>query len=196
MRPWYIFALIVTLLLLAINIIAVPIFKSKTEHHLPVHKTLYLDRNLSAYEFAMIAGAAWEWHLATNNMVTFDIERLPSKHIISHESIIVCLVSSDFPEIIELDVEDPSASHMAYYYKYGTLPYIGIVSERISEKDYRPVILHELGHALGLKHNEGIDGIGTLMYPNIDLGATTITDTDLKNFCKLYDCDASKLHDQ
>lgn len=197
MRPWYIVTLIVVLLLLAINMIAAPMFKHKAETlHLPVHKTLYVDRTLSDYEFAIITGAAWEWHLATKGLVTYDVERLPSQQIDPPNAIIVCAVSADFPEIIELDAADPEASHMAYFYKYSALPYIGVVSDRIAEKDYRPVMLHELGHSLGLPHNTGVDGIGTLMYPNIDFGATTITDTDLKNFCKLYGCDASKLHDE
>jgi predicted Zn-dependent protease len=76
----------------------------------------------------------------------------------------------------------------------GAIPYIGIVRSRIEDYEFKEVMMHELGHVLGLKHNLGDDGTGTLMYPDVNLGSDTITDTDLKNFCKLYGCDVSKLH--
>ena len=77
--------------------------------------------------------------------------------------------------------------------KKSIIPCIILVSNRILENDYKAVVLHELGHSLGLEHNEGINGIDTLMYPSIDLGSNHITFRDGQQFCKLYHCDPNKL---
>lgn len=144
---------------------------------------------------ASIVASAWEWHTATKGMVNYNIVKLPAKNIDIENGIIICLVSPDFPEVIDLDTQRPDASHLAYY-KAAPMPYIGVIPNRIPEKDYRTVIIHELGHSLGLAHNNGLKGIGTLMYPNMDFESNYITDTDLENFCKLYKCDATQLHDE
>jgi len=196
MRLLYWTSLIIAVMLLVLNIIAVPILTHTVARVAPIHKTLYVDRNLSEDELYIIVGAAWEWHQATNGIVTYDVVRLPAKNIDVHNSIIIVIVSSDFPEMIALDGDDEERIHLAYYHETGPIPYIALVPYRISDADYKPVIMHELGHSLGLSHNEGINGIGTLMYPDIDAGANMITDADLHNFCKIYGCDANHLHDK
>ncbi len=196
MRPWYAASIIAALFLFIINIIATPILHVYRENYqLPVHKTLYVDRNMTEEEMAVIVSSAWEWHATTKGMVIYDVIKLPSKNIDVQNGIVICLVSPDFPEVIDLDTQRPDANHLAYY-KRAPMPYIGVIPDRIPIKDYRTVIIHELGHSLGLKHNEGIAGIGTLMYPDMDFEANYITDTDLENFCKLYNCDANQLHDE
>src|SRR5271167_1411273 len=106
MRTWYWTAIITMIMIFGLNIIATPILQHTTKCTLPVHKTLYIDRNLSEDELAIITGAALEWHNATNGMVTYDVIRLPHKHIDVNNSIIVVIVSADFPEMISLDTED------------------------------------------------------------------------------------------
>lgn len=197
MRPWYVASVIATVLLFIINIIATPILHIHHEsHQLPVHKTLYVDRNMTEEEMAIIVASAWEWHTTTKGMVVYDVVRLPSKNIDAQNGIVICLISIDFPEVIDLDSQRPENNHLAYYARNGVIPYIGVIPERIPEKDYRTVMLHELGHSLGLSHNEGINGIGTLMYPSVDVESNYISHTDLENFCKLYGCDASQLQDE
>lgn len=196
MRLLYWTSLIVMVMLFILNIVAVPILTHTVDRIAPIHKTLYVDRNLSEDELCIIVGAAWEWHTATNGIVTYDVVRMPAKSIDIHNSIIIVIVSADFPEMIALDSASEDRTHLAYYHERGAVPYIALVPYRIADHDYKPVLMHELGHSLGLQHNEGIDGIGTLMYPNVDASASVITDTDLKNFCKIYGCDASHLHDE
>ena len=184
------------MLLFAINIIAYPILSHTITRTLPIHKTLYIDRNLSENELYTIIEAAWEWHQATHNLITYDVVRLPAKHIDANHSIIMVIIPVDFPEMIAMENAEEDKNHLAYYQDSGPIPYIGIVPDRIADKEYKTVIMHELGHSLGLSHNEGINGIGTLMYPNIDAGRDVITETDLHNLCKIYGCDADHLHDQ
>jgi hypothetical protein len=196
MRLWYWCSLVVMVLLFIINIVAVPILHHSAAHQLPVHKTLYIDRDLPEDEMCTIIGAAWEWHIATNGLVNYDVVRMPATGIDASNSIIILVISPDFPNMVALDSADPEGIHLAYYYEKSVIPYIGIVPSRIDERSFKTVVMHELGHSLGLPHNEGWEGIGTLMYHDITVGADFITDTDLHNFCKLYKCDATHLHDE
>jgi hypothetical protein len=196
MRLVYWCSFVVMVLLFIINIVATPILHHDALRQLPVHKTLYVDRNLSEDEMDIIIGAAWEWHIATNQLVVYDVVRMPAQNIDINNSIVIVIVSADFPDMIALDNLKPDGTHLAYYHEKSIVPYIGLVPFRINDKDYKTVVLHELGHSLGLKHNEGWEGIGTLMYPDVTLGATDITDYDLQAFCKLYGCDATRLHYQ
>jgi predicted Zn-dependent protease len=112
------------------------------------------------------------------------------------DAIVIFNVTPDFPDIIILD-SIKNYSTLGYYNSRG-LDYIALVDARISEANYNAVVMHELGHALGLEHPDLDDhpeiGIGTLMYSMIDAGSNHITKDDLKQFCKLYHCDSSKFH--
>jgi hypothetical protein len=197
MRQLYWTSFITMLMLIALNIVSAPILQHFVVHQLPVHKTLYLDRNLSDGDTAIIISAALEWHVATNGLVTYDIIKLPRKNISINNSIVIVIVSPDLPDIIALDsATDGEETHLGYYENNVYIPYIGIIPTRIAPEEYRATIMHELGHSLGMKHTDELEGIGTLMYPNADFGARKITDEDLKAFCVIYHCDASKLHDQ
>lgn len=198
MRSLYWTSLIVMIMLFGLNMVSEPILQHTIKRTIPIHKTLYIDRNLSEDELFIITAAAMEWHLATNGLVSYDVVRLPHRNIDIKNSIIIVIVSADFPEIIALDSvkQTEEGNHMGYYYDTGYVPYIGLVPGRIEDKEYRTVIMHELGHSLGMKHTDNIEGIGTLMYPDVSIGADKITDEDLKSFCQIYRCDVSKLHDQ
>ena len=129
-----------------------------------------------------------EWSETTNHVVEFDIYILPSSHQIEiSNSIIINKVNPDNPEILIPDSINEFTT-LGIYNKNSSIESIYLVAERLDESLYPAVVLHELGHALGLKHNEGPGGIGTLMYPHINFGANNITQTDLNNFCYLYHC--------
>lgn len=172
---------------------AVDIFQPEKVYPNYVHKTLFLDRNFAPEEIEYITEGALAWNEATNHTVEFDVVVLPNKETpIEVDDIVFIKVNPDYPDIILLD----NLNHhntLGLYDERARIHTIELVSDRISDEDYPGVVMHELGHALGLKHNEGLDGIGTLMYPSVDLGANYITQDDLKNFCKLYHCDAAKL---
>lgn len=166
-------------------------------HTLPVHKTLYLERTISDDEMYHVLQAAMEWHEATDGQVTFDIKKLPNLKMIPSESIVVFNISEDHPDIILLDAVKHHNT-LGYFNNDRGLDYIALVDQRISEHDFNAVVMHELGHSLGLAHPDSDEhpeiGIGSLMYSTIDAGSNHITALDLKQFCQLYHCDSSKFH--
>jgi len=195
MRLFY-YPLILTIAVIALFVkLASPFIEYKQiSHTLPIHKTLYLERGIYRDQLYHIIAATMEWNQATDGDVVLDIKLLPQHDIVPQDAIIIMNVTPDFPEIILLDNIN-KYSTLGFYNHDSILPYIALVDERISRQDYDAVILHELGHALGLEHIKSFDGIGTLMYPSIDLASDHITMTDLKQFCQLYHCEASKYYD-
>ncbi len=183
------FSQIVSIIIIVIlYFYSVTIFQPEVIYPKYVHKKLFLDRNLSVDEVDYITQAALEWTETTKHIVEFEVVTLPNKNIIVTQNDIVFMsISQDHPEIMILDTESDGET-LGYFDISSKIPLIYLVSERLEDKNYVAVVLHELGHALGLEHNEDLDGIGTLMYPNISLAAPHITSYDLNNFCKLYHC--------
>lgn len=195
----FIWPLILSILLIVgFAEIAAPIVHRRGyDHSLPVHKTLYLQRDLYDEQTYAVLAAAMEWYDVTNGEVVFDIKVLPQRNIDPRNAIIVMSVTPDFPEILITD----SGNHNSTLGLYNTnnwLPTIEFVDERISSADYAAVAMHEMGHALGLEHPDDEDrplnGVGSLMFSSILLGNDHITDLDLKQFCSLYHCDWRKFH--
>ena len=189
-------SLTISLLFLFAEVATPIVQRNQIEHKLPVHKTLYLERGIYDEEMYHILDAAMEWNRATNGQVVFDIKRLPQADLKAADAIIIFNVTPDFPDIIILD-SIKHYSTLGYYNSRG-LDYIALVDQRISEYNYDAVVMHELGHALGLEHPDSDEhpdiGIGSLMYSVVDAGSNHITNEDLKQFCKLYHCDSSKFH--
>ena len=158
-----------------------------------VHTTIYVDRNFNDIEQEYIIEAAMEWGTATNHVAEFDVVQLPTREKIDVEHALIFIkVSADYPDIIIMD-NIKKTTTLGYYDSKSALPYIALVSDRLDDFNYKEVVLHELGHSLGLEHIEGEEGMLTLMYPYVDLGSDHITEKDLEQFCKLYHCDAKKL---
>lgn len=152
-----------------------------------IHTTLYLDRTFNEEQKISIIEAAFNWSKATQNIISYDIISLPAKIKNVNKSIIVVNVTQDYPEIITLDTLNKTHT-VGYYNANGYVKSIWLVSDRLSTFSYKQVMMHELGHSLGIEHNEGISGVNTLMYPTIDLMSDSITNTDLVKFCKIYKC--------
>lgn len=174
----------------------IQIFPDKHSKTYPeqIHVNLYIDREFTEDEQEIIMTAALEWSTATNHIVEYDIIQLPTKDAIElDDSLIIVKYSPDNPRIILMDANENKT--LGFYEGHdGPIPYIALVSDRLDlEIDYKEVVLHEMGHSLGLQHIKGEDGWNTLMYPYTDLGADHITEKDLEEFCKLYHCDVSKL---
>jgi hypothetical protein len=160
-----------------------------------VSKILYLDESFNQDEVELIGEAAQEWNLATDGIVSYTIRQFPVEKVDYDNGVVIMRVNHYYPDVLELDLELEQVT-LGYCNSTGHIKHIALVYDRLEDETFKPVVLHELGHSLGLKHNEDDAGIGTLMYPSVDLGSTFITHKDLVNFCLLYHCDASKLHDQ
>lgn len=58
-------------------------------------------------------------------------------------------------------------------------------------KLYYELALHEIGHSLKMNHTLKM---GSIMYPYIDYTADCITLADIKEFCKIYNCNPKDLN--
>jgi predicted Zn-dependent protease len=194
------FGIVLSLILVLFNFVS-DIYPD-VEYNNPTHVTLYLDRNFDDFETETIMKAAWEWSEATNHIIEYDIVQLPTKDkMVYKNAVFIIKRSPDDPQILLLDVGNDNTTYGVY--TRNPFPTISIVSERLTNEMYKEVVLHEMGHSLGLKHLEGLGNMDTLMFPytevEIDKGVTIpagsdhITRKDLVLFCKLYKCDVDKL---
>lgn len=167
--------------------------KGSKEYPGHVHKIIYLDRNFDDIEQEHIIMAALQWSEATNHIVEYDVVQLPSREKIDvTRALFFVKVSADYPDVVIMD-NIKKTTTLGYFQDRGPLPYISLIQDRLNEDNYEAVVLHELGHSLGLEHLEGPEGWNTLMYPYVDLGSDHITEKDLVQFCKLYKCDPKTL---
>ena len=173
------------------------IYQNKTvanETH--IHWTLYIDKTFGEEYITQIKEATGRWSKATNHLAEFDVEIISkeNRNQIRHnaDALVVTSLTEDSPDIISVD-EENNETTIAFCNIRGPIATLAYVESRISDEDFEKVTMHELGHALKLKHVVGPDGIGQIMYPHTDLMGNVITQEDLQQFCKIYHCDATKL---
>lgn len=184
---------LIVFLVVTFYILAVDIYRTPKTYPESVHKTLYLDRSFSQDEVELIVEATYEWNAATEGRVVYDVIVLPAHRKIDvTQAIVVIKVTPDYPKIMLLDFANKNITLGYWEDNEGPIPYIAMVAGRSHDTAFKSVMLHEIGHSLGLKHNEGETGIGTLMYPTIDEGSDTITPFDVSKYCELRHCTKSQ----
>jgi hypothetical protein len=156
-----------------------------------LHKTVYIEDNLSAWQVVEAVDALIKWEAATHDMAQFDIRFHTS---ISEEatitdichSLIIRNTTSVNKEIAAADSPKDHLLIVGIYTKTEyNIPMIMLVDDRLDMSLYETTLLHELGHSFGLFHE---DDSNSIMYFNVSQGAGKITDIDMNQFCELYTC--------
>jgi len=152
------------------------------------HKILYLDSNFTQTETNEIVSAAEEWADATDHVIEFDVVKLPSDAPLDVTNGIMVLKEPPMhPRVLFLEaISGSEHTILGFYNGRALIPNIELVDGRIDPSAFRMVVLHELGHSIGLPHN--VNDYYTLMFPLIDYGSDHITSIDLANTCKIYHC--------
>lgn len=155
------------------------------------HKVLLLDNSLSEYEKDLVIEAALHWQQKTKNIISFDFKRIEeSKDILyaKENSIVISSLTYD-----QNYYNIKKSKHLLAFFTVKTkVPSIMLIPERMmDEDDYRSVIIHELGHSIGLEHNN-VDT--SIMYAfQTELSPAYLTKDDIIHFCKSYYCVPKKL---
>ena len=163
-----------------------------------LHKTAYLDENLSEVQEDAIINALKEWECATSGKVHFEIKLHATyedyKLIVAPAySLIVMNAMKTHPAIVLSDAN----LHKTGQYTLGLyttdvgIPEILMVESRIDPKEYGIVAEHETGHALGIMTH--IQEHNSIMHAGVDPAINHITTNDLIAFCNLYWCNYKDL---
>lgn len=161
--------------------------------------TLYLDESLSPRQKLSVVEASETWEKATDDIVRINIilGNPPGTPVNSY---IVFGFNSEDPTVSKLDEEGVLLGYMGHFrnpHTAYTTQGIFLVSDHLNksmlpERAIRWTVLHELGHLIGLGHQDQDDD--SIMVPVFHTYYTPcVTLLDLKHFCNVYNCDGRKV---
>lgn len=153
-----------------------------------------VTNQFSKQEKDIVEEAAFDWTSRTKGVVNLKIVYEPFINIDFTNSVLMLKSNEHDPDIIIMDsVNNCNGCIIAITSRKHMVPYIKIVDSRVKNiNHFYTVVLHEIGHYIGLNHLEGPQNIGTVMYP-VHIGfRRELTVTDLKYFCEIYMCTESK----
>ena len=130
------------------------------------------DNLFSDEDLEQILSGCEEWSDATDNYITFEV-------VSSDDTGSLITFIPDSLENIQMETGHVAYTDWSLTERGGdiTIPY------DVKPAVFRPILLHEIGHALGLDH----DHYGTIMY-HTSTYTSEITCDDVCQFCEVNDC--------
>lgn len=160
-----------------------------------VHKTIYVSSTFNDEDFTLIVEAASEWQKETNGLVYFEIKRgfnfdLYQSLNGDDSSMVMITAPVNDPLLDALD-NRIGGPVLGYFLTEFPTQIILVVPDRmIGVEYYRAVMIHEMGHSIGLGH---INIDNTIMVSSMDRGSYHLSKTDIELFCRAYYCNSKKL---
>ncbi len=160
-------------------------------------KIIYIDNDFSNTEIRYIKMAANEWENESKKIIKFEfvnnkdeaeyLEKIKYKYSeLPVEIINFKKISNEDKITLFLDKE-VGGKIVGFYDDESRQTSILLVTDRLdSLKKLKSIILHEIGHSLGLKH---IKHKNTIMHSTQSKSSDDITIKDLEEFCNLYYCE-------
>src|ERR1700722_3199194 len=161
-----------------------------------IFEVISVAPKFSHLEIGLIQEAANDWQFYTDDLATFKlVSGDPSDYPIETvpgqlgQAVIIRPIDSYEPKAILLDVRT-CGDTLGFYERGKFISTIWIIMNRIRDEDeFIAVVMHELGHSIGLDHTTHE---GTLMYPYVS--ADCVTQYDLQKFCNIYGCDSEQMN--
>lgn len=155
-----------------------------------VEKRLYIDEAFTPGEVECIKESARNWTSATRGLarirVITSVKKTDNFPIVTTvDDVAVHRESSSSVVVLFAEVSSPYSYLYGLYKPHVDQSEILLVGDRlVDERVCRSVVMHEIGHALGMRHS---DDPGSLMYGG-DSMVSTITKQDLVDFCAANRC--------
>jgi predicted Zn-dependent protease len=163
-----------------------------------LHKTVYIDKDFTKQQKEDINKALLSWEESTAGLVKFkiisDIKLNDYSNLNNFDNtLFITPVSKENSDIINIDDKSNNGLFtvglcISKSYTQGMI--VDIVVERTDKTDFKAIVLHEVGHALGLKH---IISEHSVMNPNVSASGKKIGQIDLYVLCELYHCNSNKM---
>lgn len=178
-----------------------PKFVRKTIFHEQYYATqlvkmVYIEPSFTAEEQNEINKAISEWNEATDFVVEFkpiqyDINL--TSILLENNGLIISKIKAKDDILFSLEGEPKEGfpKIVGYYYEKSFIPMILIVSDRLTINEYKQIVTHELGHAIGLIHQKHSLAI---MNPYLSDQVPCLTSSDLGQFCDIFNCNYEHLN--
>ena len=135
----------------------------------------------SIKEKGLILESLTERSKATNYLISFCVCNFEAESLIDHNDDMTCAslniikITSDNEAIKKLDIKE-NRRVLGYASANNKYSMVTLIVDRIeSDRCFKTILKHEIGHRLGLSHTMK----GTLMYKHLTSDVSAVTDYDL-----------------